>query len=401
VSTLILTLPPYILGGVASKVKILADYLRNAGQDVTIAFYAVRRKYPELNISLSCVFTTQRPKVLKLKEFGDHNCVVVGCRFPEIESNYTKTSPLWNELITNHEHHIAVGGTVLMANPLVAAGVKHLVWCACDVEGDRRARRSAMGLVRKVLDQFFITPKLKLQEQRVLSSPQNLILGVSPFSIASFKIAQPNTISKMDVLPIPTDMDYFTPDRRGSSKLVKPIIGFAGRLDDPRKQPDLLFKSFAQIRKRGINASLHVTGSATPKLLTLAVAHDISDHITFLGRLNRDELKNFYQSLALFLIPSEQEGLAIVGIEAMACGIPVISTKCGGPEAYVQHGINGYLCEFDSEEIASFTVELLKNEELYLNFSKTARLCVSEDYAQVAFEKNMSKHWFSLSGVKI
>jgi glycosyltransferase involved in cell wall biosynthesis len=258
-----------------------------------------------------------------------------------------------------------------------------------------------MGLVRKTLDKYFITPKLVSQEQRILSSLQNKVLGVSPFSIMSLKLAQPKDISEIDILPIPTAMDFFSPDGEGSSKLDKPIIGFAGRLDDPRKQPNLLFKSFAQIRKCGINASLHVTGSATPELLTLAATHNISDHIQFLGRLSRDELKSFYQSLTLFLIPSEQEGLAIVGIEAMACGVPVISTKCGGPEAYVQHGINGYLCEFDSAEIADCALKLLKSKELYKKFSKTARTGVREGYAQDAFESNFSKHWTTLWGLEI
>ena len=398
---LILTLPPHIPGGVATKAKILADYLRNKGQDVTIAFYAARGKYPELNVSLSYFFFFQQPKALKLKEFGDHNCAVVGCRFSEIESSYPESSHIWGELIEAHDHHIAVGGTVLVANPFVAAGVKHLVWCACDVEGDRSARLSAMGSVRKMLDRFFITPKLEAQEQRVLSSSHNKILGVSPFSVASLKIARPNAIAKMDVLPIPTDMDFFSPLVGDTSKLEKPIIGFAGRLEDPRKNPNLLFQSFSHIRKLGVNASLHVTGSSTPKLLALAEAHGISKHIQFLGRLSQEKLKAFYQSLALFLIPSEQEGLAIVGIEAMACGVPVISTKCGGPEAYVQHGFNGYLCEFDAFEIAKCVSELLENGEQYLKFSKAARTRVLEDYAQDAFESNFSKQWFSLWGVKM
>jgi glycosyltransferase involved in cell wall biosynthesis len=401
VATLILTLPPHIPGGVAAKAKTLADYLRSAGQDVTIAFYAARGKYPELNVSLNRVFSSQRPKTLKLTEFGDHNCVAVGCRFPELESSYTEPSLLWDKLITAHDHHIAVGGTVLMANPFITAGVQHLVWCACDIEGDRRARRNAMGYVRKILDGFIITPKLEAQEQRVLSSLQNRILGVSPYSITSLKLTQPNAISEMDVLPIPTDMDFFSPDGQGSSKLEKPIIGFAGRLDDPRKNPNLLFQSFAQICKLGIDASLHVTGSATPELLTLAEMHGISDHIQFLGRLSRDELKSFYQSLSLFLIPSEQEGLAIVGIEAMACGVPVVSTKCGGPEAYVQHGINGYLCGFNAEEIAKRASELLENKELYLNVSNSARASVLEEYAQNKFRGNFSKQWFSLWGVEM
>ena len=395
-ATLILTLPPHIPGGVATKAKILADYLRRAGQDVTIAFYAARGTYPELNVGLTRAFTNHHPKSLKLKEFGNHNCVVVGCQFPEIESRYTASSTLWGELIQSHEYHIAVGGSVLIANPLVAAGVKHLVWCACDVEGDRHARRNAMGFIRRHLDRCFITPKLEVQERSILTSPLNKILGVSPFSISSLKLAQPNAISEMDVLPIPTDMDFFCSDDEGALKLKTPILGFAGRLDDPRKNPNLLFQSFAYIRKLGVDAKLHVTGSSTPELTALVGSHGISDHIKFLGRLSRDELKGFYQSLALFIIPSEQEGLAIVGIEAMACGNPVISTKCGGPEAYVEQGINGYLCGFDAAEIANRVAELLENEDRYLNFTKAARNSVQKEYAVSVFERNFSKHWSSL-----
>ena len=124
------------------------------GKTQIIAFYPVRGTYPELNVGLSHAFTNHRPKSLKLKEFGNHNCVVVRCQFPEIERRYTVSSALWVELIQSHEYYIAVGGSVLIANSLEAAGVKHLFWCACDVEGDRWARRDAMGLVRCQLDRF-------------------------------------------------------------------------------------------------------------------------------------------------------------------------------------------------------------------------------------------------------
>jgi hypothetical protein len=75
-----------------------------------------------------------------------------------------------------------------------------------------------MGFVRRPLDRFFITPKLEIQEQSILASPLNKILGVSPLSISSLKLAQSNAISEMDVLPIPTDMDFFCPDDDRVSK---------------------------------------------------------------------------------------------------------------------------------------------------------------------------------------
>jgi glycosyltransferase involved in cell wall biosynthesis len=78
-----------------------------------------------------------------------------------------------------------------------------------------------------------------------------------------------------------------------SSKLEKPILGFSGRLGDPRKNPSLLFQTFAYIRKLGVDAKLNVTRSSTPELTALAGSHGISDHIKFLGRLSREELKGF------------------------------------------------------------------------------------------------------------
>jgi glycosyltransferase involved in cell wall biosynthesis len=85
----------------------------------------------------------------------------------------------------------------------------------------------------------------------------------------------------------------------------------------------------------------------------------------------------------------------------MACGVPVISTKCGGPEAYVQSGLNGHLCDFDASEIAAHATGLLKKENRYLDFSKVARNSVGQEYTMCLFERNFCKHWSSIWGVEI
>ena len=89
----------------------------------------------------------------------------------------------------------------------------------------------------------------------------------------------------MDVLSIPVDMDFFSPDEEGVSWLKKPILGFAGRLDDPRKHLCFLFQSFAHIRKLGVDIRLHVTGSSTPELTAFAGSHGRSDQIRSLSML--------------------------------------------------------------------------------------------------------------------
>jgi glycosyltransferase involved in cell wall biosynthesis len=64
-------------------------------------------------------------------------------------------------------------------------------------------------------------------------------------------------------------------------------------------------------------------------------------------------LARLLQTLDVFVIPSHQEGLCIAALEAMACGTPVVSTRCGGPEQYVLNGRTGQLVASDPEDLAS------------------------------------------------
>ena len=67
-------------------------------------------------------------------------------------------------------------------------------------------------------------------------------------------------------------------------------------------------------------------------LMALSKSLGIESDIEFLDVRPRDELVDLYRRATLFVMPSRQEGLGIVVLEAMACGLPVVSTRCGGPE---------------------------------------------------------------------
>ena len=121
-----MTLPPFAVGGVGAKARILADELADAGHDVTIAYY----RLPD-GAKLS-------PQV-----FGEFPQIEIKCQRTLFEQNYTAASPQWRAVINGHDRHIAVGGTILIANPLADAKLRHLVWCASDLEGDRADRQSA------------------------------------------------------------------------------------------------------------------------------------------------------------------------------------------------------------------------------------------------------------------
>ena len=104
---------------------------------------------------------------------------------------------------------------------------------------------------------------------------------------------------------------YFTPPMKPASAIT---LGFAGRLTDPRKNASLLFQVIALVRKNGLDANLKITGETSPELNAEIKRQGLNKFVSFSGILNREGLRDFYQGLTVFIIPSYQEGLSIVGI---------------------------------------------------------------------------------------
>jgi glycosyltransferase involved in cell wall biosynthesis len=82
------------------------------------------------------------------------------------------------------------------------------------------------------------------------------------------------------------------------------------------------------------------------------------------------------------LITSHQEGLGIVGLEALLHGTPVIATLCGGPEDFIIQGRNGYLVPIDDvQAMADKALELLSNHALLCQLSLAARDFIHAQYS--------------------
>jgi glycosyltransferase involved in cell wall biosynthesis len=81
-------------------------------------------------------------------------------------------------------------------------------------------------------------------------------------------------------------------------------------------------------------------------------------------RPQQAELREIYQACDVWLLPSDLEGFGLPGLEAAACRCPVIATRCGGPEDYVEEGISGYLVPVgDPVAMADRLVALLRAPE--------------------------------------
>ena len=94
------------------------------------------------------------------------------------------------------------------------------------------------------------------------------------------------------------------------------------------------------------------------KLKSLIKSLNLTEKIRLHGVANREKVRDLIQQSHYLVISSYIETFGVVAIEAMACGIPVVSTKCGGPEEIINTK-TGLLCEINEEAICEAMQEAL------------------------------------------
>ncbi len=123
------------------------------------------------------------------------------------------------------------------------------------------------------------------------------------------------------------------------------IIAFAGRIEAV-KGLDLLIEAFVFfVRRMKTPTYLIICGEGTekPKLEKMAAQLGLDEKVLFPGLLNHYGLSEYFQCADVFAMSSFYEGLPNVMLEAMACGLPVVSTDVGGIPTSVIEGRTGYL----------------------------------------------------------
>ena len=121
---------------------------------------------------------------------------------------------------------------------------------------------------------------------------------------------------------------------------------FVGRLADPRKNVEGLFEAYAYLRDRMNDPPPLVLAGRTGPPNTAwkrARALGIRSDITFYKDVSLETLIDLYRTAACYVVSSNEEGLGLTVLEAMACGRPVVSTRCGGPSTIIDDGKTGRL----------------------------------------------------------
>ena len=169
------------------------------------------------------------------------------------------------------------------------------------------------------------------------------------------------------------DTTLFHPNGERAPDMVLAVA----RLDDPRKNIPMLLEAFAIARQQLPNgARLVLAGERPPgaDITAMATRLGIADAIEVQLSLSVEALAALYRRAAVFALSSDEEGLGIVALEAMASGAPAVCTRCGGPETSVLDGQTGFLVPIgDAKAFADRLVRLLSNTDMRRQMGDAAR----------------------------
>jgi D-inositol-3-phosphate glycosyltransferase len=223
-------------------------------------------------------------------------------------------------------------------------------------------------------ERALLLPKLKGTKRIVTSIMTKIVELIEYSAIQRMNVIFCESYYTLEMLKLKTkhdklvlgfpgiDSKYFT---TGIQYNDKGYILSVGRFSDPRKNVRMLFDAYKKAQEKNIALPvLKLVGSIGPVQsdMEYAKALGISGCVEVHAAVTNTQLRDFYQNASLFILPSNEEGLGIVIAEAMACGLPVISTDCGGPSTVILNKVTGLLTNVgDSTAMADAIIVLMRD----------------------------------------
>jgi glycosyltransferase involved in cell wall biosynthesis len=196
------------------------------------------------------------------------------------------------------------------------------------------------------------------------------------------------TAAQCAVIPNGVDTEVFRPHRDRSIRAELGIsddttlIGAIGNVRTP-KAYDVLLRAAQALVDRSRRFHLVIAGDCANalgrELEQLKRNLGLDRHVTFLGL--RSDVVRILNNLDAFVLSSQTEGFSIACIEAMACGVPVVATRSGGPEQILD-GEAGLLVPTGNPESLALAIErIISSKELAAGLTARAMERVRERYS--------------------
>jgi len=247
-----------------------------------------------------------------------------------------------------------------------AVGRAKIVWTNHTSEFLRYYQMPAMR--RKMLREFSIAQKI-IAPSTELADKATELFGRSAVFISNG-----------------VDVEKFKPGPDSPASSGPPTILCPRRID-PKNGIKYLVQAMPLVLDRFPDARLCIAGSVfdqkyLAEVQAVVKAQNTGRAVSFAGAVENERMPELYNSAAVVVLPSLLEATSIAGLEAMACGRPIVATNVGGLPEIMDNGREGILVGArDPEQLASAIIDLLSNESKAGSMGRNARERAERDFS--------------------
>ncbi|MCU1373659.1 MAG: glycosyltransferase family 4 protein [Actinomycetia bacterium] len=203
---------------------------------------------------------------------------------------------------------------------------------------------------------------------------------------------------KLGVVHCGVDPSRFEPVARPGTGPLEVLC--VGRLV-PEKGQEVLLRAVADLTRRGIDVRATFVGDGPRRaaLEKAAAEAGITDRVTFTGSVGQDDIRRHYDAADVFCLPSFAEGVPVVLMEAMASGLPVVTTRITGVPELVEHGTSGVLVPPGrADALADALAELAADAARRNALGVAGRRMVEAEFEVTASARLLAEHLAEVVG---
>lgn len=306
-----------------------------------------------------------------------------------------KAWPVLNSLIYNHDFklvHCLTPASVYMYNDLYKLKLPVMIG---PLGGGLKTPKGFESLfhtncVREnVRNLLYSLAKRSYKRNSYLANSKKILIGTHYLLDYIPYDSRKNTSIFFDGI---VDTSFFIPGPKSSS--TKTHIAFIARLD-PQKGPTLILEAMhkiSQIRK-DIRLTVAGTGRLFGEMKAFIQKHGLGDIVLLAGELNRQAVVSLLQNSDIFCLPTLREPGGVAILEAMSCGLPIITTDYGGPSFSVtgECGIKIKPTNISTyiDDLVRAILLLADDSQLRLKMGINARKRAVDHFSLAAFEQKV------------
>lgn len=341
--------PP--IGGGAGKAHlcILNEFKNNSGLNIDVLTSAPKPGF----------FTDRLSEKVTVYKVGLHKKNLHYWRKCEVTEWLIKSHSRYHKLLRENRYDLVHAFFGFPTGWLCYRTAKQLPYIISLRGSDVPGYNVRLGLDYKLLAGLF--HKIWSRASAVVANSEGLKTLASRF--------MPNL--DIGVIPNGIDTEKFHPPE--NQKLDKPIKALTVCRLISRKRIDLLIKAVAAAKDLGLDIRLNIAGEGnlTETLEQLTVELGLATRVNFLGRVPAEQMPQLYRDNDVLVMSSAHEGMSNAMLEAMASGLPIITTRCEGVEELITD--NGIVIEQPDEKLLAEALKALaENEKTYNAMSAAA-----------------------------